>query len=93
MRNGRLISPVNVKPFLTLCIALVVSACTPSYFQADADRQAQQIVTDRQRETLGYRPQVEVQNPENPQPFKRAFAKTSMRGRRSTRGRWAPTRR
>lgn len=54
---------------------MAVSACTPSYFRADADRQAQKIVAERQRETLGYQPQVEVASPENPQPFKRAFEK------------------
>jgi outer membrane protein TolC len=69
---------VKAKPLLALCAAAALSACTPSYFQQDADRQAQKIVAERQREALGYQPQVEVLTPKDAEPAKPAFQKVPV---------------
>src|SRR5947208_1572436 len=41
-------------------LAVMVSACTPDAYQKSADLQVNALVKDRQQQTLGYTPQVDV---------------------------------
>jgi len=51
-----------------ILIAILAAGCTPSWYRADADRQVNALIKDRQAKTIGYEPEVEVATPSEELP-------------------------
>lgn len=61
-----------------ILIAVFVSACTPDQYQKSADLQVNALVKDRQQQTLGYTPQVDVSVQTSPTPTPKSYAKVPI---------------
>lgn len=59
-------------------ILICIAGCTPAWYRANADRQVQSLIIDRQQKTLGYEPEVEVATPENELPAPKAYEKIPL---------------
>ena len=60
---------------LPVLLLLAASGCTPDQYKRSADLDVERIVRDRERETLGYKPQVEANVQTSAEATKKAYEK------------------
>ena len=67
-----------MKPSRAILLAvLFLTGCTADFYERQADRQVARIVNQREKQVLGYQPQVDVpaSDPEVVTPTKESYAK------------------
>ena len=71
----RMLGPVKRHLWLIL---LAASGCSPAWYKNDADLQVNALVRDREKQTLDYTPQVEVNTELPPKPAQKVYARLPL---------------
>ncbi|MBC7784327.1 MAG: TolC family protein [Burkholderiales bacterium] len=63
---------------LIIFILVAVAGCTPDAYRADADRQVQKLIRERQADSTGYTPTVDVEPTTQPQTTKKSYTSVPL---------------
>jgi hypothetical protein len=63
------------RPLALIVLSSALAGCTPDYQQRTADIAVDRILRDREKETLGYRPEVKAQAPASAEPTRKSYEK------------------
>jgi outer membrane protein TolC len=66
------------RSLLTFVLLPALAGCTADAYRDDADRQVQKLIRERQEQTTGYTPEVQVESPEDVKPTSKSYARVPL---------------